>query len=118
MNIVIILLHFCYKTTPESSCYIFAKVVELENNLFGVVMSYYVYILRCSDSTLYTGIATDVQRRLVEHNETQKGAKYTRVRRPVELVYQEETEDRSSACKREYAIKQLKREEKLRLINA
>ena len=81
-------------------------------------MAYFVYILKCSDNTLYTGIATDVNRRLIEHNTSEKGAKYTRVRRPVELVYQEELQDRSSACKREYQIKQLKREEKLRLINA
>ena len=81
-------------------------------------MPYFVYILECSDDTLYTGIATDVARRLIEHNTSVKGAKYTRVRRPVSLVYEEECEDRSSACKREYAIKQLKREEKLRLINA
>ena len=81
-------------------------------------MSYFVYILKCSDETLYTGISTDVERRLEEHNTSPKGAKYTRVRRPVYLVYTEELEDRSSACKREYAIKQLKREEKLELINA
>lgn len=81
-------------------------------------MSYFVYILKCKDDTLYTGIATDVERRLDEHNNSDKGAKYTRVRRPVALVYTEELEDRSTACKREYAIKQLKREEKLRLINA
>ena len=81
-------------------------------------MSYFVYILKCSDETLYTGIATDVHRRLREHNTSPKGAKYTRVRRPVSLVYTEELEDRSSACKREYAIKQLKREKKLELINA
>ncbi len=81
-------------------------------------MAYFVYILKCKDNTLYTGISTDVKRRLTEHNESDKGAKYTRVRRPVELVYKEELEDRSSACKREYEIKQLKREEKLRLIDA
>jgi len=81
-------------------------------------MVYFVYILKCADNTLYTGIATDTSRRLIEHNTSDKGAKYTRVRRPVELVYQEELQDRSSACKREYEIKQLKREEKLRLINA
>ena len=79
-------------------------------------MPYFVYIVKCSDNTLYTGIATDVIRRLNEHNNSDKGAKYTRVRRPVELVYKEELEDRSSACKREYQIKQLKREEKLKLI--
>lgn len=80
-------------------------------------MPYFVYIVKCSDDTLYTGIATDVERRVVEHNTSVKGAKYTRVRRPVTLAYTEELEDRSSACKREYAIKQLKREKKLELIN-
>lgn len=81
-------------------------------------MPYFVYILKCKDNSLYTGIATDVQRRLVEHNESDKGAKYTKIRRPVELVYTEESKDRSSASKREYEIKKLKREDKLRLINA
>ena len=81
-------------------------------------MPYFVYMVKCSDNTLYTGIATDVERRLDEHNNSDKGAKYTRVRRPVELVYVEELENRSLACKREYAIKKLKREEKLRLLNA
>lgn len=79
-------------------------------------MPYFVYILECSDSTLYTGITTDVQKRLHEHNSTQKGAKYTKIRRPVKLLHVEELEDRSSASKREYAIKKLKREEKLALI--
>lgn len=79
-------------------------------------MSYYVYILKCSDLTLYTGITTDIKRRLVEHNSSKKGAKYTMLRRPVELVYAEEHEDRSSASKREYAIKKLSREKKLELI--
>lgn len=81
-------------------------------------MAYFVYIIQCSDATLYTGIATDVARRLEEHNTSPKGAKYTRVRRPVSLVYTEKLEDRSSACKREYVIKQLTREKKLELINA
>ena len=80
-------------------------------------MSYFVYILECSDKTLYTGIATDIQRRLDEHNNSDKGAKYTKVRRPLKLVYSEESEDRSSASKREYEIKQLPREKKLELIN-
>ena len=79
-------------------------------------MPYFVYILECSDSTLYTGITTDVQKRLHEHNNTQKGAKYTKIRRPVKLLHVEELEDRSSASKREYAIKKLKRDEKLALI--
>ena len=81
-------------------------------------MSYFVYILECSDNTLYTGIATDVQRRLDEHNNSDKGAKYTKIRRPVKLVYSEAQKDRSSASKREYAIKQLTRNKKLDLINA
>jgi len=81
-------------------------------------MEYFVYIVKCSDETLYTGIATDIHRRLDEHNNSSKGAKYTRVRRPVELVYSEIYEDRSSATKREYLIKKLSRKEKLELINA
>jgi putative endonuclease len=81
-------------------------------------MEYFVYIVKCSDDTLYTGIATDIQRRLAEHNNSEKGAKYTRVRRPVELVYSEVCEDRSGASKREYAIKKLSRKAKLELINA
>lgn len=81
-------------------------------------MSYFVYILKCNDGTLYTGITTDMKRRVEEHNGSVKGAKYTKIRRPVSLVYEEELENRSSASKREYAIKKLKREDKLRLINA
>lgn len=81
-------------------------------------MSYYVYIVECSDKTLYTGIATDLKRRLDEHNSSEKGAKYTRNRRPVKLMYKEELQDRSSASKREYTIKKLTRVKKLSLINA
>ena len=79
---------------------------------------YYVYMVRCADDTLYTGIATELQRRIEEHNSSDKGAKYTRARRPVTLVYQEEFPDRSSASKREYAIKKtMTRKEKLQLIS-
>lgn len=74
-----------------------------------------VYILRCGDGTLYTGIATDVQARFAQH-QSGKGAKYTRGRGPLELVYTELCEDKSAALKRELAIKALKREEKLALI--
>ena len=81
-------------------------------------MPYFVYIIKCNDSTLYTGIAKDVDRRVNEHNTSDKGAKYTKMRRPVELLYFEELKDRSSACKREYAIKKLSREKKLKLIEA
>ena len=80
-------------------------------------MSYFVYILECSDKTLYTGIATDLERRLDEHNNSDKGAKYTKIRRPLKLVYSEESENRSSASKREYEIKKLSREKKLELIS-
>jgi putative endonuclease len=80
-------------------------------------MAYFVYILKCSDDTLYTGITTDLKRRVDEHNNSDKGAKYTKLRRPVSLMYSEESEDRSSASKREYAIKKLSRLKKLELIN-
>lgn len=79
-------------------------------------MSYSVYILQCADDTLYTGIATDIDRRLTEHNSSEKGARYTRSRRPVRLVYSEMFPDRSSASRREYEIKKLGRREKLQLI--
>jgi putative endonuclease len=81
-------------------------------------MSYFVYIVQCSDDTLYTGIATDIKRRIQEHNSSDKGAKYTKTRRPVRLIYSEKSENRSSATKREIAIKKLSREKKLELINA
>ena len=81
-------------------------------------MSYFVYIVKCSDDTLYTGITTDLKRRVEEHNGSVKGAKYTKLRRPVTLVYSEDAENRSSASQREYAIKKLSREKKLELINA
>jgi len=79
-------------------------------------MKHYTYILKCSDDTLYTGYTTDLDRRLKEHN---KGiaAKYTRGRLPVQLVYYESFNNKSDALKREYAIKQLSREEKLKIIN-
>ncbi len=76
--------------------------------------AWYVYILRCADHTLYTGIATDVDARVVKHN-TGKGAKYTRGRLPVTLVYQEPFDSHSAALKREHAIKRLPRAAKQRL---
>lgn len=79
---------------------------------------YYVYMVKCADDTLYTGIATELERRIEEHNTSDKGAKYTRVRRPVELVYSETYPDRSAASKREYEIKRkMTRAEKLALIH-
>lgn len=76
----------------------------------------YVYILKCNDNTLYTGWTTNLNKRLSTHN-SGKGAKYTRCRLPVEIVYYEEFEDKSSAMKREHEIKKLSRTEKLSLIN-
>jgi len=87
---------------------------RLHSNEF--VVSYFVYILECTDQTLYTGITTDIDKRLEEHNTSDKGAKYTKARRPVRLLYSESSADRSSASKREYAIKKLTRSEKLELI--
>ena len=78
---------------------------------------WFVYMVRCADKTLYTGIAMDVARRIEEHNNDDRlAAKYTRVRRPVELVYTENYASRSEAAKREAQIKKLKREQKEKLI--
>ena len=82
------------------------------------MLSYFVYIVKCSDKSLYTGITTDISRRILEHNSSDKGAKYTSLRRPVELVYSEASENRSSASKREYEIKKMTKLKKLELINA
>lgn len=74
------------------------------------------YILRCADGTLYCGATKDVTRRIEEHNGDTLGAKYTKMRQPVELVYFEPAESWSEACKREAAIKKLTREKKLLLL--
>lgn len=78
-------------------------------------MEYFVYILRCGDGTLYTGITTDLERRVAVHN-SGKGAKYTRSRLPVVPVYRERVSDKSAALRRELEIKALTRAEKLELI--
>jgi len=75
----------------------------------------FVYIVRCADGTLYTGWTTDVERRVAQHN-AGRGARYTRIRRPVALVYHEEAPDRSTAMRREWTIKKLDRERKERLV--
>ena len=80
-----------------------------------MVVSWFVYMLRCRDGSLYTGYTDDVRRRLAVHC-AGKGAKYTRSRLPVELVYQEELPDKSSALRREAAIKKLSRQQKLNLV--
>ena len=80
-------------------------------------MPWYVYILRCGDNTLYTGITDDVPRRLAAHR-AGKGAKYTRGRGPLELVYTEQLPDKSAALRREIEIKRLRRADKERLIKS
>lgn len=79
---------------------------------------YKVYIVKCSDDTLYTWITTDLEKRLKQHNwEVIGWAKYTRNRQPVKLVYSEESENRSEASKREYEIKKMNRPNKILLID-
>ena len=78
---------------------------------------WWVYIVECSDKSLYAGITTDIDRRIIEHNTSNKGAKYTRSKRPVSLVYKEQCENRSIASKREHQIKKLKRADKLLLVS-
>lgn len=80
-------------------------------------MSWWVYILHCKDNTFYTGITDDVERRLATHN-AGKGAKYTRGRGPLAVVHREEFEDKSSALRREIAIKKLSRVEKEKLVKS
>ena len=77
---------------------------------------YFVYILECKDKSFYTGITIDLERRVHEHNFSDKGAKYTKMRRPVKLIYSEKLKNKSEALKREFEIKKLKRVEKEKLV--
>lgn len=77
---------------------------------------YHLYILKCADKTLYTGITTDLKRRVAEHNCTKLGAKYTSSRRPVEVIYSRKFKNRSSASIEESRIKKLSKLEKMILI--
>jgi len=76
---------------------------------------WHLYILRCADNTLYTGITNDLERRIDEHNSSKLGAKYTRGRRPVTLIYSKKLKNRSEASKEEARIKKMSRSEKLML---
>ena len=78
-------------------------------------MAWHVYIIECSDGSLYTGITNDLDKRITAHNDG-RGAKYTKSRRPVRLRYSEPAADRKNASQREYAIKSLRKAEKMRLI--
>ena len=78
---------------------------------------YFLYILKCADGTLYTGITVNLKRRVGEHNSSKKGAKYTRARRPVKLVYSKKFKNRSLATKAEAWVKNLPRKTKLDIIS-
>ena len=77
---------------------------------------WHIYMVRCSDGTLYTGITNDLKKRIEAHNSGKEGARYTRSRRPVKLVYSEQVESKSAAAKLEYQLKKLPRLKKIRLI--
>ena len=79
-------------------------------------MSWFLYVVQCSDGSLYTGVTTDIERRIREHNGSKRGAKYTCSRRPVKLVYVKDCRDRSEALREEYRFKSLSRKEKLKII--
>ena len=92
-----------------------SNIVSCNENKGVKLLSYFVYILSCSDGTLYTGITNDLENRVAVHN-SGKGAKYTAGRSPVSLVYQEFCENKSIALHRELEIKKMTRERKLQLI--
>jgi len=79
--------------------------------------TWWVYLLRCNDNSLYAGVTTDIHRRVDEHNNSKLGAKYTRAKRPVALVYLEQVDNKSLACKREYQIRHLTKLKKEQLVN-
>ncbi|TWX68601.1 GIY-YIG nuclease family protein [Colwellia demingiae] len=86
----------------------------IEKNKTG---TWWVYLLRCNDNSLYAGVTTDINRRIGEHNNSKLGAKYTRARRPVSLAYLEEANDKSTACQREYQIRHLAKLKKEQLVS-
>ncbi len=79
--------------------------------------SWWVYLLRCNDNSLYAGVTTDIHRRINEHNNSKLGAKYTRAKRPASLAYLEEADNKSNACKREYQIRHLNKLKKEQLVS-
>lgn len=102
----------------ESSKRIIGREEDMPLDAADDSISWYVYLVRCADGSLYAGIATNVERRVQEHNgHDTLSAKYTRARRPVTLVYQETVDSRSAALKREHAIKRLSKVEKEALVS-
>ena len=81
-----------------------------------MIKTWYTYFVRCNDNSVYAGITTELARRVDEHNSSVLGAKYTRNKRPVSLVYFETSESRSQASKKEYALKRLTKKQKEHLI--
>ena len=96
---------------------IFGSVLEITGRLpHALTMDWTVYIIRCDDDSLYTGVTTDLERRFQEHRGQIRGAKYFNGRKPLEVVYTEKGHTRSSAGQREAAIKKFSRNEKMKLI--
>ena len=93
-----------------------ANGVRVSEPATAATTAWFVYLLRCADGTLYTGITTDLNRRLAEHNAGKAGAKYTRTRRPVVLAWHEAAGDRAAASRREYQLRKLTRAQKEGLI--
>lgn len=90
-----------------------------KNERMTTKSQWWVYFVECRDGTLYTGISTDLQRRLAQHNgELAGGAKYTQARRPVTLVYSEPSADRSQASRREYQLRKMPKDQKWALIQS
>jgi len=83
----------------------------------SLTKDWHLYVLLCADGSYYTGVTTDVTRRLTEHNTSAKGAKYTATRRPVKVIYRAIYKDRSTAQQAEYKFKQLTRKQKEKIIN-
>lgn len=92
------------------------KITEEEADCLDK-MKYFVYILECNDGTLYTGWTTDIDKRVLAHNQLKTGAKYTSARRPVKMVYSEECVGKKEAMRREYEIKQMTRIQKMKLVD-
>lgn len=91
-------------------------VTEADSSVQREASKWFIYMIRASDESLYTGITTDVKRRFIEHGSPKKGARYFRGRQPLEIVYTEPCADRSFASRREAEIKKMSRNEKLSLI--
>ena len=109
-------LHYSALKQKNQCRYPHPIISNILSDISENLLMYSLYILQCSDNTLYTGVAIDVEKRVGEHNNSVRGAKYTRSRRPVQLVYTKRFRTRSQAQKSEIRVKKLTRLEKLALI--